>query len=101
MLTTNIPRFVWDSAIHNHNNITFSTEFAPPPDLLQTRNYQFSPQHLYSGGGGYQPTFTASQLQQGMAHCDYCSILLMHRCRKLKNGSVETMASHAKIAYHR
>ena len=41
---------------------TFSAELAPPS------GYHYPhPQHLYSGGGGYQPTATPSQLQQGMA----------------------------------
>ena len=45
-----------------HNATTFSADLAPPS------GYHYPPsQHLYSGVGGYQPTATPSQLQQGMA----------------------------------
>ena len=69
--------------------ITYSAECTPPS------GYHYPPlQHLYSGGGGYQPTFTPPQLQQGMAQCDhslsctamllqfhnYCSLFLAHLC---------------------
>ena len=54
--------------------ITFSAELAPPSG----HHY---PQHLYSGVGGYQPTFTLHQLLQGMTHFDH-SLLVQLSCFK-------------------
>ena len=51
--------------------IHLSAGFATPSGMLQPGGYQIPPlQHLYSGGGRYQPTFTPPQLPQ------QCIILL-------------------------
>ena len=58
--------------LRTHSYLTYdhnrSAGFAPPFSMLQASGSQFPPpQHLHSGGGGYQPTFTPSEFpQQGM-----------------------------------
>ena len=56
--------------ILTYDDHNISAGVTPPFSVLQASGTQFPPpQHLYSGGGGYQPTLTPSKFpQQGMNH---------------------------------
>ena len=65
----------WDlNYCYSSYAITFSAELAPPSG-------HYYPQHLYSGVGRYQPTFSLWQLQQGITHFDH-SLLVQLSCFK-------------------
>ena len=61
----------WNLPYPNHD--MFSAGFSPLSAMVQPSGYQIPPpQHMYSSSGGYQLTFSPSQLpQQGMIHYDH------------------------------